>query len=209
MKKQIVLNLILALLILFFIPLINWCEGKTKIQIKVTVKSQYSSTPESYKLQPVARRDTSSQTVSATDSSPSANKHHGSGRQELDRGGLKLPVGSIRVTPAPQGSIEEKIRNRFAKWGQHVQDTAVAIAKAESGLRADAVGDGHITFWENGVLKGMSCGVFQIRVIGNRPDCETLKNPDFNIEYAAGMYEAQGHFGAWSAFTNSSYLRHL
>lgn len=85
---------------------------------------------------------------------------------------------------------------------------AVAIAKAESGLRTDAVGDGHIEFVNEGKVMGHSCGLFQVRVLPGRPDCETLKDPARNLEFARKLYEKSG-WKPWSAYTNQSYLKHL
>lgn len=105
----------------------------------------------------------------------------------------------------PQGSVEKKIRSLFGKDA----DLAIAIAKAESGMRCDAVGDKTLTFNQNGVEYGASYGVFQIRHLVGRPSPEVLMNCEQNIEYAYGMYKAQGHFNAWSAYTNGSYQKFI
>lgn len=102
-------------------------------------------------------------------------------------------------------SPEQLIRKEFGDKA----DIALAIAKAESGLNPEAVGDMHITFEKDGKLMGMSCGLFQVRILEGRPDCETLKNPKENVEYAKRIYEARGDFTAWSTYNNGAYLSYL
>lgn len=86
--------------------------------------------------------------------------------------------------------------------------TAKAIMKAESGCRSDAVGDLKITYIQNGVTYGMSCGLFQIRILPGRPSCDELKDPSKNIVYAGQMFKHSG-FKPWSAYKNKSYRKHL
>lgn len=87
-------------------------------------------------------------------------------------------------------------------------NTALAVAKAESGMRCDAIGDGHIAFTKNEIEYGKSYGVFQIRYLVGRPDPSKLLDCAFNINHAHGMYLAQG-WRPWSAFTNGSYKKFL
>lgn len=86
--------------------------------------------------------------------------------------------------------------------------TAKAIMRAESGCRHDAIGDNHITYAQNGTTYGMSCGLFQIRFLPGRPNCEQMKNPSENIAYAGQLFKGQG-FKPWSAYLNGSYLKHI
>lgn len=81
---------------------------------------------------------------------------------------------------------------------------AIAIFKAESGLRCEAVGDGHLKVGEYGA----SYGIAQIRYLKGRPKPEQLLDCEFNINYAYGMYKAQG-WKPWSAYTNGAYKKHL
>jgi hypothetical protein len=60
-------------------------------------------------------------------------------------------------------SIEDKIRKAFGDEG----DIAVAVAKCESQLIGDKIGDEHLTFQHNGQIYGRSIGLFQIRTGGN------------------------------------------
>ena len=86
--------------------------------------------------------------------------------------------------------------------------TAKAIMRAESGCRPDAVGDNHITYAQNGTTYGMSCGLFQIRFLPGRPNCEQMKNPSENIAYAGQLFRSQG-FKPWSAYLNGSFRKFL
>ena len=101
-------------------------------------------------------------------------------------------------------SPEQLIRKEFGDKA----DIALAIAKAESGLNPEAVGDMHITFEKDGKLMGMSCGLFQVRILEGRPDCETLKDPETNVRYAKALYDKSG-FQPWSAYTSGKYLENL
>lgn len=99
--------------------------------------------------------------------------------------------------------IEQKILEVFGG-----DTTAVKIAKAESQLDPDAIGDLHLTFLRNGKKYGMSCGVFQIRVLPGRPSCEELLDVEKNIEYAKKLYDESGWY-PWSTYKNGKYLEYL
>jgi len=86
--------------------------------------------------------------------------------------------------------------------------TAIAIFKAESGLRCEAVGDGHIAFIKNGIEYGKSYGIAQIRHLEGRPSPDKLLDCQFNINHAYGMYKAQG-WKPWSAYKSGAYKRFL
>lgn len=77
---------------------------------------------------------------------------------------------------------------------------AYAVARAESGLRCNAVGDTG--------LNPSSYGVFQIRAFTTRPPVEDLLDCEKNVAYAAQMQKWQG-WSPWSAYTNGSYLNFL
>jgi len=85
---------------------------------------------------------------------------------------------------------------------------ALAIAKAESGLRCDAVGDGHIAFTKDTIEYGKSYGVFQIRYLVGRPNPSQLLNCEFNINYAYGLYQAHG-WHPWSVYKSGAYRKFL
>ncbi len=86
---------------------------------------------------------------------------------------------------------------------------ATAVFKAESGLRCNAVGDGHLRFGDT--LYGASYGVAQIRKLSptdGRPSVDQLLDCRTNIEFARKMQLAQG-FKPWSVFTSGRYLQYL
>ena len=80
----------------------------------------------------------------------------------------------------------------------------VAISKAESHCRADAVGDKAITFTKNGRTYGYSIGALQVRILPGREWCET---GDY-YECAHNIWKSQG-YRAWSVYTNKRYLEYL
>lgn len=106
--------------------------------------------------------------------------------------------------PVRASDVEALIREVFAEEAE----IAIAIAKSESGLRADAVGDIPIQFVHEGKVMGHSCGLFQIRVLPGRPNCEELKDPDTNVKYAKKLQEKYGWF-PWSNYKNDRYKEFL
>lgn len=102
------------------------------------------------------------------------------------------------------GDIEGKIKEVFGDdWKE-----AYAIAMAESGLRTDAIGDGHITYEYQGETIGMSCGLFQIRTLPGRPSCEEMLDPDKNIAFAKKLFDRSGWM-PWSVYKSGKYLTYL
>jgi hypothetical protein len=90
--------------------------------------------------------------------------------------------------------------------------TAFAVALAESGGRADAVGDKHLVSkkW------GPSYGAFQIRSLNdwkkyNDPyrDGSRLKNANFNIEAAYDKSNQGKHWKGWTTFTSGKFAKFL
>jgi hypothetical protein len=93
------------------------------------------------------------------------------------------------VVAAGPGNYDGLLQAHFGSaW-----TAARAVMMCESGSRADAIGDGHLTYWQNGVKYGFSVGLMQIRYLPGRPDPSLLLNPEFNIRHAAGMWKAQGY----------------
>lgn len=80
----------------------------------------------------------------------------------------------------------------------------VAISKAESHCRADAVGDKTLTYTQNGRTYGYSIGALQVRILPGRERCET---GDY-YECAHNIWKSQG-YRAWSVYTNKRYLDYL
>lgn len=107
-----------------------------------------------------------------------------------------------------QGDKEAIVTYIRLKFGND-SDLALAVADCESHLRANAVGDGHLTFSVNGREYGKSYGVFQIRHLVGRPEPEYLLDAKNNIDYAHEMYEKQGGFQAWTCYSANYYQKHL
>lgn len=122
----------------------------------------------------------------------------------------KKTVHEGTVTPlvtssAPNCDAHDKLLARY--FGDDIR-IAKAVMQAESGCRSDAVGDGHLTYVENGITYGMSCGLFQIRYLPGRKSCETHKQPEQAIRTAAEMWRTSG-WQPWSAYLNGSYIKFL
>jgi hypothetical protein len=94
-------------------------------------------------------------------------------------------------------SVEDMITRYFGKDAK----VAIAVAKAESGLRADALGDTN--------TKYPSAGIFQIRLLPERQITkEQMFSAEHNIEYAKMLFDKSG-WKPWSAYNNGAYLKHL
>lgn len=108
-------------------------------------------------------------------------------------------VGQVKAkeieTPSASASptIEDRIRMRFQENGEKM----VKIAKCESGMRPEAVGDKNLTFIQDGVTYGTSHGIFQIRYLKGRPTPEKLHDVNTNIEMAYKISNGGKSTGAW------------
>lgn len=89
--------------------------------------------------------------------------------------------------------------------------TAAAIAKAESGLRTDAIGD---TTIQTGTW-GPSVGLWQIRSLkaekgkGTTRDVTRLTNKNFNARSMAAISNHGSDFTPWSTFKDRSYKTYI
>ena len=86
----------------------------------------------------------------------------------------------------------ENYRQLISQYNWNV-NVMLQIAQAESGCNPSAVGD----TWVIRGLYAPSCGLFQVRTLAGRPDCESLKDPATNIAWAYKIYMGQG-YPAWS-----------
>jgi hypothetical protein len=91
---------------------------------------------------------------------------------------------------------------------------ALAVAKAESGF------DAHAVNWAAASGKwGAAVGLFQVRALVNpraagnamdrRRDSEAMKDPVTNARFAFDLSKGGRSWGAWSAYTNGAYRKHL
>lgn len=127
--------------------------------------------------------------------------------KELEDVGASSTV-MIEVVETPiiwtKERIEEEIRNTFPEE----PDLAVAIARAESGLKTVA----YNPEWHRG-CQG-SYGVMQLSCLHYKKDPSKLKDVAFNLEKARQVYdESKKRTGngwlPWGAYTNGSYKKYL
>lgn len=100
----------------------------------------------------------------------------------------KLPVKAV---PKYVG-IEAKIAEVFGEDAQ----TAIDIARCESSMKPEAIGDGG--------LNPMSYGLFQIRAFEGRAPIAELLTVDGNIKEAHRLFHASG-WTIWSCFNRGNY----
>jgi len=94
----------------------------------------------------------------------------------------------------------------YSEWDGRIM---YGICKAESGGKADVVGDTTLTYVQNGVTYGMSCGMLQVRVLpGRNITCEDMHNPEKNVAKAFEIWKSQS-YKAWSMYTNGRYLDYI
>lgn len=98
----------------------------------------------------------------------------------------------VKPEPITHPTGCEHYRQLISQYNWNV-NVMLQIASAESGCNPYAVGD---TWTING-LYAPSCGLFQVRTLAGRPDCESLKDPATNIAWAYKIYMGQG-YPAWS-----------
>lgn len=112
------------------------------------------------------------------------------------------PAVAKAPEPAPVVNGCDAVFNLASQYTDWSPTIMTRIANAESGCRFDAVGDGHLAFYNAaGTLIGMSCGPWQVRVLDGRPSCAQLQDPQITVEWAHRIYLSQG-FSAWSVCTS-------
>ena len=86
---------------------------------------------------------------------------------------------------------------------------ATALMKAESKCDINVRGDEDLIFEENGSEYGYSVGVFQVRILPGREDCDTF-DLETNVRCAYNIYTDRGRdFSDWSMFLNGKYREYL
>ena len=101
------------------------------------------------------------------------------------------------LTSGEKWAVEAEIKKI---WGVD-SELGLKIATAETGLRCDAVGDGHLAYFKDGVEYGKSYGPFQLRALPGRPPVSALSNCRANIYLAYQWYKEQGP-DIWSVCHN-------
>lgn len=106
-------------------------------------------------------------------------------------------INYIRTAEAKELTTEEYVCTK--DWDCK---TAIAIAKAESGMRCDA---------QNVNTNGsVDLGYFQVNSVHLKKGWKAIDLLDCrkNVDYAYELYEAQG-FSPWTAYKSGAYLKHL
>lgn len=109
-------------------------------------------------------------------------------------------VKELDLPEGPSGPIEEYI---CEKWGPYDCKVAVAVARAESGMREDAVGIN--------TNKTIDVGIFQINTVHFKKDGCNLKDlvdPYKNVDCAYQIYSEQG-WTPWVAFNTGRFASQL
>ena len=115
----------------------------------------------------------------------------------------------------------KNIENEINKYDWD-RTLALAVAKAESECNTQAYGDDDIKFRtcaeeyrdnafacaENQRDYGYSVGVFQIRILPGREDCDSYDLAT-NVACAYKIYKEKGDFTPWSGFTTNKYRNYL
>lgn len=112
------------------------------------------------------------------------------------------------ATPAPVSHPVgcENYRQLISQYDWNV-DVMLAIAKAESGCRADATGDKSLTYQLHGRTYGYSKSIFQVRILPGREHCDS-NDVQVNVRCAYAIYQGQG-YGAWSVYNTGKYMQYL
>ena len=84
----------------------------------------------------------------------------------------------------------------------------MAVVKAESNCRQEALGDTSLVYMQNGREYGYSKGVFQIRILPGREQCDSYDLVT-NVSCAYKIYSYRGNFTPWSVYKNGRYLDYL
>jgi hypothetical protein len=117
---------------------------------------------------------------------------------------LALPVQASEIKAPEVEVIEVETKSGCNQYRHLVEkydwdtELVMKIMELESSCNQNAVGDRHLTFAKG--TKGMSCGLMQVRVLEGRPDCETLKDAETNIEWAYKIYSERGNYTAWTVY---------
>lgn len=125
------------------------------------------------------------------------------------------------VPPTPVFNDCTTVESEISKYGWDTE-LALAVAKAESSCDANAKGDTDITYYDcateyehdpalcqaNQRLYGYSVGVFQVRILPGRENCDTF-DVATNVACAYEIYIEDGEsFEPWSGYTTGKYKQY-
>jgi len=115
-----------------------------------------------------------------------------------------IGLGEVKLATNNCAKVEAEI----AKYDWDTK-LATAVMKAESKCDVNVKGDTDLIFTENGREYGYSVGVFQVRILPGREDCDTY-DLGTNVQCAYNIYTKAGReFTDWSMFLNGKYLEYL
>lgn len=115
-----------------------------------------------------------------------------------------IGLGEVKMAATDCGKVVREIE----KYDWDVK-LATAVMKAESKCDINVKGDTDLVFEENGREYGYSVGVFQVRILPGREECDTY-NLETNVRCAYDIYTKAGReFTDWSMFLNGKYLEYL
>jgi soluble lytic murein transglycosylase-like protein len=119
------------------------------------------------------------------------------GDETANQGTPNEGTAELNLSARPSGSIEELIKKT---WNNEEEaKIAIAVARAESGLRPEATNINN-----NG---STDYNVFQINSVHNLTEAQK-KDPAENIKLAHSLWERSG-WKIWCAYTNGRYLAFL
>ena len=105
---------------------------------------------------------------------------------------MKAQVAEPQSTPAEPSKVD--VEQLIRKYFGDDADTAIKVARCESGLNPLAEGDTNTPYH--------SIGVFQIRLLPDRGlTVEEMQDPENNIAYAKMLYDKSG----WKPWLNTKH----
>lgn len=110
------------------------------------------------------------------------------------------------VPPMPILADCAKVESEINKYDWN-KDLAIAVMKAESQCNAGAHGDEDLVYQQDGRDYGYSVGVFQVRILPGREDCDGYDIAK-NVACAYEIYTEKGGFDPWSGYTTGKYKQY-
>ena len=110
------------------------------------------------------------------------------------------------VPPMPILADCAKIESEIDKYDWD-KDLATAVMKAESQCNTEAHGDEDLVYQQDGRDYGYSVGVFQVRILPGREDCDSY-DVATNVACAYKIYTEKGGFEPWSGYTTGKYKQY-